>query len=356
MLTDKKVPVGQALAPFLVQEACPDQVRGLEALIWAHQRACPDEEECWDSHCLDDRMGMRQADCSSGVWVMADSRDRRPLAAMYLDFALTADGMGLLHVRHLLSDPERADESPEKLMATWAAHYAAHRPAAVREVHVHSMCPLALALRPSPAVQRREQLVSHGRRRLVETRLPQRVPSLTALVATGPDIVDGQPYEVLPIRSGDCAALVHCLQEAGVTGRAEDYPTGGARGSSRGRIVMGHGGLAAAFTLRTKATGVPGSWPAEDKPALHLEQLRLLDPGCDLGLLVWLTGWAARQGHDQGLSVVRMAVTQRGLAGQLGDLGWRNTRVRATPGGLAWLLELHTPQAGRDRDAGGVTR
>ncbi|GGZ95116.1 hypothetical protein GCM10010371_63770 [Streptomyces subrutilus] len=343
MLTDQPVGADRATAPFLVSKV--QDLRGLRPLIEAHQAVCPDGVACRDCAGLDERLRLPQTG-PFGVWVMTDTDNDRPLAAAHLGFGLAADGLPLMHVWTLLTDPHHPHEHPREVMSAWSTHWAASGPWAVREVRLHTQCPLAVTTPTGTAVHWSERTPVEGRTRRTDMRTAVHLPALEALVSTRHNHPDS-PYEVTPLRGADRDALGRCLAAVGVTGRAAHYPQDDPDGGTRSRLVLGPEGLAAVFT---ETTTNPHTTPAPPRlsacePALHLDRLRPLQRGYHTALLVWLTGWATWRAQQEGLRLVTAQVTDRAVARHLNTLGWFTTGIKPTPGGgFRWHLELTAPQ------------
>ncbi|MFI5986973.1 hypothetical protein ACIBEA_39685 [Streptomyces sp. NPDC051555] len=340
MLTDRPAAHSQTTAPYRVEQARPRHTSGLQDLIAAHYRVCPAGEWCRQAEALESAAALDPG--GDGVWVMTDAASGRATAAAVLEAGLLGSGVGVLHVRHLIADPDQASDRPVELLSAWCTRRAAQRPASIREVHFHSQCPLALRTRPSRAVLTSEHVVIDGYDRRIDVRPPALLPSLPELVASRPDTDTADPYEVSALHRTDHAALVHCLEEAGTGGRAQDYPLNGGRRPVKGRKIMGYGALVAVFALSSTppTLGSTRARPAGLPPVLSLERLLLLDAGLHLDFTVWLTGWITREARRSGLSLGCVTTTDGHLARQLTLLDWHVVRIRCEAGGLTRQLEL----------------
>ncbi|MFJ9547890.1 hypothetical protein [Streptomyces erythrochromogenes] len=296
--------------------------------------------QCRETAELEDHL----ADGLSEMWVLTHTPTGYVVAAACLSVRLNADGIGVLHVHHLLADPTRSDDRPQELLSAWCTRWAAHRPALVREVHFHSQCPLARRRKPHPSSIGSTTHTHHdGRVVRTDRHHPNLHPSLPAMVTEQEPLTPSSAVEVNPVVPEDHGALVQFLDEADGEVQAADYPAEGAPGRSRGYKVMVDGRLAAVLTacLRPPArTRSAAQATSRREEVFYLDRLLLWDePGC-LDVLMEVSRWAAGRARHERLPYAQVRTGSRDQVSQLTDLGWRTRGVTTGTDGFTWLLEL----------------
>lgn len=346
-------------ADFVVEPARRFHVPSLRAHMQFHQEVCPEAAQCQEAAALEEHL----AAGLSGMWVLTHKPTGYVVAVACLSERLSGDGIGVLHVHHLLAEPTCADDRPQDLLSAWCTRWAAHRPALVREVHFHTQCLLARRLKPHhSSIGSTTQTHNDGRVVRTDRHHPNLHPSLPAMVTEQELLTPSSAVELTPLVPDDHGALVHFLDEADSKARADDYPAEGAPGRSRGFKVMAGGRLAAVLTacLRPPArthSGDPSTSRQEE--VLYLDRLLLWDePGC-LDMLMEVSRWAARRARLERLPYAQVRTGSRDQVAQLTDLGWRTRGIKTGASGILWLLELdvrHSEAPSRPAHAPGAAR
>lgn len=351
-------PAAPLAADFVVEPARRFHITSLQAHLQFHQEVCPETAQCREAAAL----GEHLAAGLSGMWVLTHTPTGYVVGAACLSVRLSGDGIGVLHVHHLLAEPTCADDRPQDLLLAWCTRWAAHRPALVREVHVHTQCALARRLKPHPSsIGSTTHAHEDGRVVRTDQHHPTPHPTLPALVTEREPLTMESSVEVTPLVPEDKGALVAFLDEADGEVRADAYPAEGASGRSRGYKVMAGGRLAAVLTasLRPPArtrSGVPAS--SRPQTVLYLDRLLLWDePGC-LDVLMEVSRWASRRARHERLPYAQVRTGSRDQAAQLSDLGWRTRGIKTSAGGIVWLLELDVrpSDSSRPSNAPGAAR
>ncbi|MFE3558714.1 hypothetical protein ACFXKW_28220 [Streptomyces sp. NPDC059193] len=280
----------------------------------------------------------------SEMWVLTHGPTGYVVGAARLSVRLSGDSIGVLHVHHLLAEPTCADDRPHDLLLAWCMRWAAHRPALVREVHVHTQCLLARRLRPHPSAIG-STTHAHQDERVVRTdrHHPNFHPTLPAMVTEQEPLTLASTVEVTPLVPEDKGALIQFLDEADRRVRADDYRDEGTPGRSRAFKVMAGGRLAAvlAACLRPPArarSGAPST--GRQEAVLYLHRLVLWDePGC-FDVLMEVSRWAARRARHERLPYAQVLTGSRDQVTPFTDLGWCTRGVKTDSDGIRWLLEL----------------
>lgn len=326
-------------ADFIVEPARSSHIPSLRSHIQFHQEVCPAGAQCLEAASLEEHLAAGLL----GMWVLTHTPTGYAVGAVCLSVRLSGDGIGVLHVHHLLAEPTCADDRPQDLLLAWCTRWAAHRPALVREVHVHTQCLLARQRKPHPSALGSTTL-THQDERVVRTdrHHPSFHPTLPSMVAEQEPMTLASAVEVTPLVPEDKGALVEFLDETDKALPA-DYPVEGAPGRSRGFKVMVGGRLTAVLTacLRPPArtrSDIPST--NRQEPVLFLDRLVLWDePGC-LDVLIEVSRWAACRARHERLPYMQVRTGSRDEVAQLTDLGWRIRRITTGCDGIRWLLEL----------------
>lgn len=346
-------------ADFVIEPARPFHIPSLRAHLQFHQEVCPGAARCQEAAALEAHLAVGL----SGMWVLTHTPTGYVVGAACLSVRLSGDGIGVLHVHHLLAEPTCADDRPQDLLLAWCTRWAAHRPALVREVHVHTQCLLTHRLKPHRSSIGSTTHTHHdGRVVRTDRHHPNLHPTLPAMVTEQEPLTLESALEVTPLVPDDKGALVHFLDEADSEVRADDYPVEGAPGRSRGFKVLAGGRLAAVLTacLRPPArtrSGDPAT--SRQEAVLYLDRLVLWDePGC-LDVLMEVSRWAARRARHERLPYVQVRTGSRNQVAQLTDLGWRTRGIQTGGDGIVWLLQLdvrHSDAPSRSSRSSGAAR
>ncbi|MGW7065209.1 hypothetical protein ACWGHM_42945 [Streptomyces sp. NPDC054904] len=326
-------------ADFVVEPARPSHIPSLRTHLQFHQEVCLAGAQCREAATLEARLTAEL----SGMWVLTHTPTGYVAGAACLSVRLSDDGIGVLHVHHLLAEPTCAHDRPQDLLLAWCTRRAAHRPALVREVHVHTQCLLTRQRKPHPSALGSTTL-THQDGRVVRTdrHHPNFHPTLPSMVVEQEPLALASAVEVTPLVPEDKGALVEFLDETDEALPA-GYPVEGAPGRSRGFKVMVGGRLAAVLTAcvrppaRTRS-GDPST--SRQEPVLFLDRLVLWDePGC-LDVLMEVSRWAACRARRERLPYAQVRTALRDQVAQFTDLGWRTRGIQTGCDGIRWLLEL----------------